>query len=93
MGIEVAYSPRGYLLSRSKYVLDIQELVVLLIIRLLILPLRLMQSTVLLIECMSYHTLYHIIVRSLVYLRITRPNIAYVVHIVSQFVASPTTIH
>jgi len=29
----------------------------------------------------------------LVYLTITRPDIAYVVHIVSQFVTSPTTIH
>jgi hypothetical protein len=29
----------------------------------------------------------------LVYLTITRPNIAYDVHVVSQFVASPTTVH
>jgi hypothetical protein len=29
----------------------------------------------------------------LVYLTITRPDIAYVVHVVSQFVASPTTVH
>jgi hypothetical protein len=29
----------------------------------------------------------------LVYLTITRPDIAYAVHVVSQFVASPTTIH
>jgi hypothetical protein len=35
-------------------------------------------------------TLYHTIVGSLVYLTITRPDIAYVV---SQFVASPTTVH
>ena len=29
----------------------------------------------------------------MVYLTITRPDIAYVVHVVSQFVASPTTVH
>jgi len=38
-------------------------------------------------------TLYRTIVRSLIYLIITRPDIAYDVHVVSQFVASPTTVH
>jgi len=38
-------------------------------------------------------TLYCTIVGSLVYLTISRPDITYVVHVVSQFVASPTTVH
>ena len=38
-------------------------------------------------------TLYRTIVGSLVYLTITRPNIAHAVHVVSQFVTSPTTVH
>jgi hypothetical protein len=38
-------------------------------------------------------TLYHTIVGSLVYLTITHPDIAYIVHVVSQFVASPTIVH
>ncbi|KAK6121708.1 hypothetical protein DH2020_044576 [Rehmannia glutinosa] len=38
-------------------------------------------------------TLYRTIVGSLVYLTITRLNIAYVVNIVSQFVIYPTTVH
>ena len=42
---------------------------------------------------MSDPTLYRTIIGNLVYLTITHPNIAFVVHIVSQFVVSPTTIH
>jgi hypothetical protein len=38
-------------------------------------------------------TLYCIVVGNLVYLTITHPDIAYVVHIVNQFFVSPTTIH
>jgi hypothetical protein len=38
-------------------------------------------------------TLYRTIIGSLVYLTITRPDIAYVIHVVSQFIASHTTIH
>ncbi|KAL6320326.1 hypothetical protein AAG906_007023 [Vitis piasezkii] len=38
-------------------------------------------------------TLYRTLVGSLIYLTITRPDISYVVHIVNQFVAFPTTIH
>ncbi|XP_022861027.1 uncharacterized protein LOC111381471 [Olea europaea var. sylvestris] len=42
---------------------------------------------------LSDPTLYRTIVGSLVYLTITRPDIAYAVHIVSQFVSSPTSVH
>ncbi|KAL0553779.1 hypothetical protein IC582_007683 [Cucumis melo] len=38
-------------------------------------------------------TLYRQLVRSLIYLTVTRPDIAYAVHIVSQFMAAPRTIH
>jgi hypothetical protein len=38
-------------------------------------------------------TRFHHIVRSLVYLGVTRPNISYYVHILSQFVSAPTQIH
>ena len=37
--------------------------------------------------------LYPTIVGSLVYLTIPRPDIAYVVHVVNKFVASPTRVH
>ncbi|PNY10972.1 gag-pol polyprotein [Trifolium pratense] len=42
---------------------------------------------------LSDPTLYHTLVGSLVYLTITRPDIAYAVHVISQFVVSPTTVH
>lgn len=38
-------------------------------------------------------TLYQILVVSLIYLTVSCPNISYVMHIVGQFVASPTIIH
>jgi hypothetical protein len=38
-------------------------------------------------------TLYPAVVGSLVYLTITHPDIAYVVHVIGQFVVSPTTVH
>jgi len=38
-------------------------------------------------------TLYRTIIGSLVYLTITHPDISYAIHVVSQFVASPTTVH
>ncbi|XP_038877884.1 uncharacterized mitochondrial protein AtMg00810-like [Benincasa hispida] len=38
-------------------------------------------------------TMYRQLVYSLIYLTVTHPNIAYVVHIVSQFMATPRSIH
>jgi len=94
LGIEVAYSPRDYIHFQTKYVADILERA------------RLTDNKIIdtLIEVNARYsssdglpltdpTLYCIFFRSLVYLTITHPDIAHVVHIVSQFVASPTTIY
>ena len=91
MGIEVAYSPRGYFFSQSKYVADIVERA------------RFTNNKTIntLIEVNIRHsssdgvplldpTLYRTILLGAwyIYLTITRPYIIYVVYIVSQFVAS-----
>ena len=87
LGIEVAFSPKGYLLSQSKYTTDILKCASLTDTRTTDTPLKPTNGTPLL-----HSTLYRITVGSFIYLTITRPYIAYVVHIISQFVTSPTIV-
>ena len=94
LGIEVASSPKGYLLSQSKYISDIFEHACLtnnkIIDTLLETNARYSPSDG---SPLSGRSLYCTIVSSLVYLTITRPDVAHTVHIVSQFFTAPTKIH
>ena len=94
LGIEVAYSLAGYLLSETKYCNDVIHRASLTdskSVSTSMEPNSKLQTTegVPLVDA----TRYHEIVGSLVYLTTTKPNIAYSVHIVSQFVAHPTSVH
>ncbi|GJR09126.1 retrovirus-related pol polyprotein from transposon TNT 1-94 [Tanacetum coccineum] len=94
LGIKVASSPKGYLLSQSKYIGDLLDRA------------RITDKMVedIPIDAKAKYTptdgdplpdlsFYRTIVGSLVYLTVTRPNISYAVHIMSQFVSAPTTVH
>ena len=94
LGIEVAQSPKGYLLSQTKYISDLFERARLTDNRTTDTP----------IETnakysptdgvpLSDPSLYRTIVGSLVYLTVTRPDIAHAVHVVSQFVTAPSSVH
>jgi hypothetical protein len=94
LGIEVAYLPRGYLLSQSKYIIDILQRARFTDNKTIDTPIQInaMYSSSDGLP-LTDPTLYRTIIGSLVYLTITRPDIAYVIHVVSQFIASHTTIH
>lgn len=82
--IEVAYSSRGYLLSQSMYAINVIECARFTDTKIVDIPLEASaqyspSDGVLLTDL----TLYRTIVRCLVYLTITRLDIAYDVHIVS----------
>ncbi|CAL5429371.1 unnamed protein product [Camellia sinensis] len=94
LGIEVATSPTGYLLSQTKYARDILSRANLTDEKIVDTPLELhakfSASDGVPLED---PTLYRELVGCLVYLTVTRPDISYAVHILSQFVSAPRSTH
>ncbi|XP_052622266.1 uncharacterized mitochondrial protein AtMg00810-like [Lactuca sativa] len=94
LGIEVAQSKKRYLLSQTKYISALFTRGSLSDNRTIDTPLE--------IDArysptdgvpFSDPNLYHIVVGSLVFLTVTCLDIAHVVHVVSQFVTAPTSVH
>ncbi|XP_022151608.1 uncharacterized protein LOC111019520 [Momordica charantia] len=92
-GIEVAYSPKGYLLSQSNYIADLFDRAHFTENKIVDTPLepsaRYSSSDGV---TLSDSSLYRTIVGRLVYLIVTCLDIAHTVHVISQFVTAPTTV-
>ncbi|KAL0536936.1 hypothetical protein IC582_025901 [Cucumis melo] len=94
LGLEISSSPSGYSLSQAKYASDLINRSGITDSATFSTPL---DPNVRLTPFdgvpLDDPTLYRPLVGSLIYLIVTRPDIAYAVHIVSQFMAAPRTIH
>ncbi|KAL0544378.1 hypothetical protein IC582_019492 [Cucumis melo] len=94
LGLEISSSSSGYYLSQAKYASDLVNRSGITDSATFSTPLdpnvRLTPFDGVPLED---PTLYRQLVGSLIYLTVTRPDIAYAIHIVSQFMAAPRTIH
>jgi hypothetical protein len=94
LGIEVSFTSDGIYLSQEKYIQDLLARSSLTHHRIVETPIELnLHLRAIDGKPLTDPTRYRHIVRSLVYLAVTRPDISYVVHILSQFVYAPTHIH
>lgn len=94
LGIEVARSTKGICVSQRKYALDLLSEIGMTACKLIATPIDANHCFTadvgdILIDVGRYQRL----VRRLIYLTITRPDIAYAVSVVSQFMHAPTTVH
>ncbi|KAK9125994.1 hypothetical protein Scep_014840 [Stephania cephalantha] len=97
-GLEVTSPSNGNYLSQAKYASDLIPRSVITDAAIASIPLDVnvdvnVQLTPTDGTLLPDPTLYRQLVGSLVYLTVSRPDIAYVVHIVSQFMAAPRTTH
>ncbi|XP_028084588.1 uncharacterized protein LOC114285710 [Camellia sinensis] len=90
LSLEISHDPSGNFLSQAKYTSDLLAHVGLTNCKTASTPID-PQTRLTLLDghVLSNATLYHQLVSSVVYLMVTRPHIAYVVHIVSQFMVVP----
>jgi hypothetical protein len=94
LGLEVSSYQNCYYISQAKYALDLISQAGLTNCKIVDSPL---ETNVKLRatddELLSDVTLYRQFVGSLIYLTMTQPNLAYAVHLVSQFMTAPRSIH
>uniref|UniRef100_A0A2N9F1H5 Reverse transcriptase Ty1/copia-type domain-containing protein n=1 Tax=Fagus sylvatica TaxID=28930 RepID=A0A2N9F1H5_FAGSY len=94
LGLEITYSDDGFYLTQAKYTSDLLSRVGLTDHKIVDTPIklnaRLAPSSG---ELLPDPTLYRQLVGSLVYLTVTRPDISYAVHQVSQFMSSLRSTH
>jgi hypothetical protein len=94
LGIEISSTSEGFFLSQEKYIYDLLDQAFLTDHRTAETPIELnVHLTLTDGEPLQDATRYHHIVRSLIYLGVTKPDISYFVHILSQFVSAPTMVH
>ncbi|CAL5378065.1 unnamed protein product [Camellia sinensis] len=94
LGLEISHDPFGYFLSQAKYTSDLLARAGLTDFKTASTPVDLQaRLTPLDGQLLFNATLYRQLVGSLVYLMVTRPDIAYAIHIVSQFMAVPCSPH
>ena len=94
LGLEVSSSANGYYLTQAKYTFDLISRASITDSKIVDTPIeyncRLNSHDG---ESLSDAIIYRQLVRSLIYLTITRPDISYAVHVVSQFMAAPRSPH
>ena len=94
LGIEVLHSEKGYYISQSKYIQDLIARSGISDNRTAATPMDLhLQLRPTDGNPLQDPSHYRHIVVSLVYLTVTRPDIAHAVHILSQLVSAPTSVH
>jgi hypothetical protein len=94
LGIEIASTSEGFFLSQEKYIQDLLDQTSVTTHQTAETPMELnVHLTPTDGDPLEDPTRYHHIVGILVYLGVTRPDISYSVHILSQFVPTPTQNH
>ncbi|CAL5437536.1 unnamed protein product [Camellia sinensis] len=94
LNLEISHDPSSYFLSQAKYTSDLLARAGLTDFKTASTPVDLQTHLTLLDgHLLSNAILYRQLVGSLVYLTVTRPDITYAVHIVSQFMAAPRSLH
>uniref|UniRef100_A0A2N9H2Q3 Integrase catalytic domain-containing protein n=1 Tax=Fagus sylvatica TaxID=28930 RepID=A0A2N9H2Q3_FAGSY len=94
LGLEVSSDSTGYYLSQAKYASDLLSRAGLTDTKVVSTPLEMnARLTPLDGTPLCDATLYRQLVGSLVYLTVTRPDIAHAVHLVSQFLSAPHSTH